>query len=213
MLQLLSPQLPMSTESSLSPQDAKILLEWVENYLMKPHVELGRKGAVCPFMEKSYFDGRVYVASYEASSNGFEKDLDDIFYETKKLQNIYLDKFKDPDDSDGVVMLVFPGWDCEYCDSIFNEILALLKDDFVSKKLMLGEFHSKPPQKSGLRNPNFKPLYSPMPMLVIRRMVPSDIAFLQHNPKWAKSHNSHFKKPSMVTRSVKRHNETTFSTT
>jgi hypothetical protein len=43
--------------------------------------------------------------------------------------------------------------------------------------LMLGEFHANN-ESPGLRNPDFRPLRSPIPMLAIRHMVDSDLPFL-----------------------------------
>ena len=44
---------------------------------------------------------------------------------------------------------------------------------------MIGEFHSAPPAKAGLHNPDFRPLYSPIPLLAIRNMVATDYPFLK----------------------------------
>ena len=52
-----------------------------------------------------------------------------------------------------------------------------LKPEFVRSGLMLGEFHADNRQP-GLHNEEFHPLRSPVPMLVMRQMVPSDFAFL-----------------------------------
>ena len=43
---------------------------------------------------------------------------------------------------------------------------------------MLGEFHSGPPAKGGLWNPDFRPLHSPVPLLAVRHMVATDLPFL-----------------------------------
>ncbi len=45
---------------------------------------------------------------------------------------------------------------------------------------MLGEFFNLC-SKGGLRNPNFKPLRSPVPLLVVREMLEFDIAFLSES--------------------------------
>jgi hypothetical protein len=52
-----------------------------------------------------------------------------------------------------------------------------LKPLFVNDGLMLGEFHELN-ESPGLHNPDFRPLRSPIPLLAIRRMVYSDIVFL-----------------------------------
>ena len=54
-----------------------------------------------------------------------------------------------------------------------------LKREDVRKGLMIGEFHDGPPPKPGLWNPDFRPLRSPVPLLAIRHMVPTDFPFLR----------------------------------
>jgi hypothetical protein len=56
-------------------------------------------------------------------------------------------------------------------------VQQLLKKDFVEKGLMLGEFHASN-ESPGLRNAEFRPLRSPIPMLAMRHMVDSDLPFL-----------------------------------
>ena len=48
----------------------------------------------------------------------------------------------------------------------------------LDRGLMLGQFHPLPPAEGGLWNPDFRPLRSPVPLLAIRQMVPSDLPFL-----------------------------------
>jgi hypothetical protein len=43
---------------------------------------------------------------------------------------------------------------------------------------MIGEYHEGPPDKAGLWNSRFRPLRSPVPLLAIRHMVPTDFPFL-----------------------------------
>ena len=54
---------------------------------------------------------------------------------------------------------------------------AALKEEFVSRGLMLGEFHLLN-NASGLHNPEFFPLRTVCPAMAIRHMVPSDFVFL-----------------------------------
>ena len=48
---------------------------------------------------------------------------------------------------------------------------------------MLGDFHPFS-QSPGIHNPDFRPLKSPIPMLVIRHMVISDWLFLLEKNEW-----------------------------
>src|SRR5262249_49614221 len=61
--------------------------------------------------------------------------------------------------------------------ALVDKVQASLKPYFVDMGLMLGEFHAAN-ESPGLRNPAFRPLRSPIPMLAIRHMVESDLPFL-----------------------------------
>jgi hypothetical protein len=74
-------------------------------------------------------------------------------------------------------MLAFPDVEPSEAPELIDGTRDVLKPEFVRDGLMLGEFHADNEQ-GGLHNPNFRPLRSSVPMLVIRSMVPSDIVFL-----------------------------------
>ncbi|MUL38292.1 DUF6875 domain-containing protein [Gloeocapsopsis dulcis] len=74
-------------------------------------------------------------------------------------------------------MLIFPDISTETAFKLIDGAQRHLKPFFVEAGLMLGEFH-KQNNSPGLRNPNFRPLRSPIPMLGIRFMVESDLSFL-----------------------------------
>ena len=59
------------------PGDTHILNEtahWLRSFLTRTHPDLGRKGAVCPFMEQSLKMGRTALSSVEASTRTFLRD-------------------------------------------------------------------------------------------------------------------------------------------
>jgi hypothetical protein len=74
-------------------------------------------------------------------------------------------------------VMIFPDVKNEDAGMLIDGPQRRLKPEFVREGLMLGEFHplSRSP---GMRNPSFRPLRSPIPLLVIRHMVESDIEFL-----------------------------------
>lgn len=152
---------------------------WVHNYLMCPHEKLGRSGPVCPFVPKAVREDSIFLTIL--SANKFEKSY---FYEM--ILN-YFEWFIQIAPSFGqkhiyrsIIMLIdIPNEDTQ---QIVEQAVADLKSHFVKRKSMLGEFHSLPPNKGGIRNPHFKPLMSPVPLLAIREMVETDIEFLKENP-------------------------------
>ena len=58
-----------------------------------------------------------------------------------------------------------------------EDLHRTLKDEFVAEGLMIGQFHPHC-EARGLWSPEFRPLQSPVPLLAIREMVPSDLPFL-----------------------------------
>jgi len=77
------------------------------------------------------------------------------------------------------ILILFPDIATEDAPRIIDGIQIKLKPEYVSRGIMIGEFHPGPPQKSGLWNADFRPLYCPVPLLSIRFMVPTDFAFLK----------------------------------
>jgi hypothetical protein len=75
------------------------------------------------------------------------------------------------------LMIVFPDVTAAEAAELVDSVKEQLKPAFVQDGLMLGEFHENN-SMPGLHNPDFFPLRSPLPMLVIRAMVPSDLIFL-----------------------------------
>ena len=162
--------------------DPKIVqvVEWVHEYLAKPHKDLGRSGAVCPFVPFSLKSNAIYLAKIEqgqldtCSMSKIIKEFGDLFVQksgsnqNRNLNNAF------------IVVFTSLGRDQTH---LVDEVQNALKPYFVEQGLMLGEFHSKN-EGSGLRNPNFKPLRSPVPLLAIRYMVDSDLPFMM-SPKYS----------------------------
>lgn len=73
---------------------------------------------------------------------------------------------------------MFPYLPKESAPKFIDNLQQRLKADFVNYGLMIGEFHFGSPKKTGLWNENFYPLFSPIPLLVIRYLVPNDFYFL-----------------------------------
>ena len=74
-------------------------------------------------------------------------------------------------------IMIFPDISATLAPTTIDRVQTELKSLFVESFLMLGEFHPLN-NSEGLRNPNFRPLRSPIPLLVIRHMMPTDIVFL-----------------------------------
>lgn len=148
--------------------------DWVHSFLAAPHPNLGRKGSVCPFVPLSIELDMIWMA-----------EVDDLHATHGAISNIvstFRDRFLEMEPTDPAqainkaFMIVFSKLSDEDSHRV-DEVQLALKAEFVDRGLMLGEFHAQN-RGEGLRNPDFRPLRSPIPILAIRHMVESDLPFL-----------------------------------
>jgi hypothetical protein len=76
------------------------------------------------------------------------------------------------------IVIAFPDLPAERVSEVIDVTQEQLKPHYVSHGLMIGEFHAGPPQKAGLWNDEFRPLWCPVPLLAIRNLVATDFPFL-----------------------------------
>jgi hypothetical protein len=75
------------------------------------------------------------------------------------------------------ILIIYPGIPDELAAFNLEPLQKQLKPQFVNRGIMVGQFYAGCPE-SGLWNDSFLALESPMPLLAIRNMVPSDFPFL-----------------------------------
>jgi hypothetical protein len=151
-----------------------VTIQWIRQFLARPHKELGRPGPVCPFVPGAMVQDTIWLARVDLGSGDREA--------IKKTVARYRQQFLDLEPKSGdmvmmkAIMVVFPNLSADDATMV-DEIQAELKPEFVAEGLMIGEFHERN-EGEGLRNPNFRPLRSPIPSMAIRFMVDSDLPFL-----------------------------------
>jgi hypothetical protein len=168
-------------------EEAEVLtsvLNWVDGFLARPNSQLGRSGKVCPFVPEALYRGSLQMTILRAS-DAVKNDP----AEMEKVVMSLLDRFLEGEGADAganiyrSMLIIFPDISAEEAPFLIDATQRKLKAEFVRHGLMLGEFHPLSNQQ-GLRNPEFRPLRSPIPLLAIRHMVESDIDFLNrpHDP-------------------------------
>jgi hypothetical protein len=154
--------------------DLRAIVGWAREYLCRPHPELGRAGPVCPYAQASLERHAFRLAVQEGSGHTVDS--------LSSLLAPYREWFLDlaPRGASGsqwaTILVLLPGM--RHARDVIDAAQRELKNAYVIHGLMIGEFHDGPPDKAGLWNPLFRPLRSPVPMLVIRHMVPTDLPFL-----------------------------------
>jgi len=158
------------------------IVEWCESFLGRPSKLVGRSGNVCPFVPESMLRGSLKFAEIR-----LDQDEAKVGERAKARIEAAISTFRDRFLADQRRMkkinifaswvMVFPDVRIDDAEELIDGPQRRLKPKFVKEGLMLGEFHplSRSP---GIRNPAFRPLRSPYPLLVIRHMVESDIEFL-----------------------------------
>jgi len=149
---------------------------YMREFLSKSHPLLGRAGPTCPFVPKALKLSSMRVAVLRVGANpsmdrmcGLVRDFIGVF-ERLEPQTGPTKVYK-------AILLLFPEIQLEDAPRLIDATQAALKAEFVSRGLMLGEFHLANNSR-GLHNPNFYPLRTICPTLAIRHMVPQDLVFL-----------------------------------
>ncbi len=173
---------------SVPEDEAGMLREtarWLEAYTTRPHPELGRPGPVCPWVEESIERGLCLIGLVRPAAS----DLATMDEVVSALGAYYLsmEPLAGPGAQLKAIVAVFAGLDPEEAPGYIDGLHQRLKPSFVQSGMMLGEFY-RSCGKPGLRNPEFHPLRSPLPLLVIRPMVRQDIVFLSDRTEFVRAY-------------------------
>ena len=161
-----------------SPAETRVLADWVRQYLMRPHPDLGRTGHVCPFTAKAARLDllRIGISPLGAADRGrilgTMRDAIQAFHALPSTRATRVFR---------TVMVGFPNCaDAEGVAALHHVQNAMRHHSLFGAK-MIGLFEPAS-QLTGLINPEFRPLRSPLPVLAIRMLVEQDAAFVARNP-------------------------------
>jgi hypothetical protein len=76
------------------------------------------------------------------------------------------------------ILILLPDLAPNQYREIVDSTQKKLKPDFVKQQLMIGQFHPHC-EEAGVRNPLFRPLKCPVPLLAIRFIAAGDIVFMK----------------------------------
>lgn len=154
-----------------------VTVAWIRSFLARPHPHVGRPGPVCPFTPTALALDTIWLGEIGERDITVERMVElmgeyrDLFAEIEpRLGPLSINK---------TLLAVFPHLG-EDAAAMIDDVQRELKPSFVGLGLMLGEFHAAN-ESPGLRNPDFRPLRSPVPMLAIRHMVETDLPFLRRS--------------------------------
>lgn len=153
---------------------------WLREFLAQPHESVGRRGAVCPFVEPSLRADCLRVEEWPID------DAPDVHAMVALIERM-ADRFKAVEwpaknSTLHALVVILPGLTGERA-RILDEAQRAAKDGLVRLGMMLGQFHEVCDERAA-RNPEFKVSRSPVSMLALRNMAFHDILFLHSDREW-----------------------------
>ena len=166
----LDPNSATGCSQSADPRTEEAV-RWIHRYLMAPHPEIGRPGAVCPFVEPAVKAGTLRIESWpEVTKDTLGSVVDrmvELFRNTAwPARNANL----------RAVVVVLPGLNDEDA-FLLDDLQAAAKVRLAEQGFMLGQFHPRC-EEPAARNAAFPVSRSPVPLLALRSMSFHDVLFV-----------------------------------
>lgn len=161
------------------------LWEWVEEYVCRPHPEIGREGPVCPFVPRILEEGELRV-EVEDSLDGTDAQAIEarVREAVPVFEAIPLPPWKK------ALVLVFAGVPDERA-AVVDEVQEALKPECVRRGLMVGQFHPHS-MEPGARNAGFFANRAPVAAIALRHMSYHDIVFLDRSPEMFREYQARY---------------------
>lgn len=180
------------------PDGAELAHEWFRDFLTQPHDQLGRAGAVCPFVEPSLKVGSLHVEEWPVAEH---PDVDAIVAVIERMVRRFGEiAWAGKNATLHALAVVLPDLTAEQ-SHVLDDAQRLAKADVVRRGLMVGQFHSVCKDRA-VRNPDFEVSQSPVPILVVRNLAFHDILFLDSTPEWfalyAARYGHRYERPSAI---------------
>jgi hypothetical protein len=166
----------------------RTVADWIKSFVARPHKDLGRDGAVCPFVPESLEKKTLWLAP--------EHIADRSVPEVVKLMNGYTTQFLrvQPTDGDGanskVIVVVFTDLRADRAQGVYGDVLQQLAvPSYAKDGILFGPFYEGN-KGTAIYNSGFRPFQSPVPFLFVRQGVISDWKFFLDNDEmlnlWAR---------------------------
>ena len=160
----------------------RTVADWIKSFVARPHKDLGREGAVCPFVPGSLERKTLWLApEHIAGRSGADVVQLIDGYKTQFLH-------AQPIDGDGakdkVIVVVFTDLPADRAQGVFGDVLQQLAvPSYVEDGILFGPFYDGN-TGTAIYNSSFRPFQSPVPFLFVRHGVISDWKFFLDNDDW-----------------------------
>lgn len=153
-------------------------LRWMKQFIMRPHPNLGRKGAVCPFAAPAHDERVMYFAALNSAGITFDAFIQIMLRLPAVFQRLAT---RIEGRTDLLSLCIFPR--DLHADEYYKFIdcaHGMLKPFYMNTGLMIGEFHPLSAVR-GAHSDTILPMRSDVPMFVVRAMASHDILFIDRD--------------------------------
>lgn len=151
-------------------------VDWMLQFVARPHRLMPRPGAVCPRLLPAIRHDLVQLVAVRTTVGDAAEAEEKVPYLADLFLELYAD---DPGFRTSSLVGFFPELDPRQASDFIDEGHRRLRKGFVSRGLMLGEFHPLSAVVS-VRNPRLRVMESPVPMFVVRALSVHDRLFLDN---------------------------------
>jgi hypothetical protein len=168
----------MSRTSDLAESDLDALhavADWIKTFVVRPHMDLGRVGTVCPFVPGSLERKTLWLAPEQIA----DRDVPELVALMSGYKRLLLDTR--PTEGDdviyNVIVVVFTDLSADRAQGVFDDVLKhLAVPSYVEDGILFGPYYEGN-QGTAIYNSSFRPFQSPVPFLFVRHGVTSDWKF------------------------------------
>jgi hypothetical protein len=156
--------------------------DWIEDFVVKPHEDLGRAGTVCPFVPVSLERKTLWLAPEQIA----HRDPLEVVELMSGYKRLLLDT--PPSEGDDVIyntiVVVFTDVSADRAHGVFDHVLEQLAvPSYVEDGILFGPYYQGN-EGTAVYNSSFRPFQSPVPFLFVRHGVISDWKFFLDDDEW-----------------------------
>jgi hypothetical protein len=158
------------------------IADWIKSFVVKPHKDLGRAGAVCPFVPGSLERKTLWLAPEQIA----DRDVPEVVELMNGYKRLLLDTR--PNDGDdviyNVIVVVFTDLSAERAQGVFDEVIKQLAvPSYMEDGILFGPYYEGN-EGTAIYNSSFRPFQSPVPFLFVRHGVTADWKFFLDDDEW-----------------------------
>jgi hypothetical protein len=150
------------------------LFNWVDTYPMSPHADLGRAGVVCPYTRQARKIDSIRIGIQSTAAEDEAGAFAALRAGFEELRRIPVERGSE---QFRTVVLAFPGCGSEAGIAMLKRVIKRHKYYALLRCYTIGFMHADS-DETGLWNPAFRPLRSPMPVMALRYIVEQDAPFI-----------------------------------